>query len=50
VTGHTIFDYEIKAVVEAANQLFSPQEGGGDDRAAFQTIFHIMEGVKERCY
>jgi hypothetical protein len=47
---HTIWDHEIKAIMVAANQLFSPQEGGGDDRSAFQTIHHILEDVKIRTY
>jgi hypothetical protein len=47
---HTICDYEIDAVIKAANQLFSPQEGGGDNRAAFQTIYHIMNGIKNRSW
>jgi hypothetical protein len=47
---HTIFDHEIKSVMDAANQLFSPQEGGGDDRAAFQMIYHIMDEVRGRSW
>lgn len=50
VVGHTIFDHEIKSIMDAANQLFSPQEGGGDDRAMFQKIYHIMDEVKSRTY
>jgi hypothetical protein len=50
MVGHTIYEHEIKSVMDAANQLFSPQEGGGDDRAAFQTIYHIMDEVRGRSW
>jgi len=47
---HTIYDHEIQSIMDAANQLFSPQKGGGDDRAAFQTIYHILDGIKDRSW
>lgn len=50
MSRHTIWDHEIKAIMDAANQLFSPQEGGEDDRSSFQTIYYIMEEVKGRCW
>ena len=48
---HTIWDYEIKAIKDASDVLFSPQpDGKNDPRTAYQTIHHILEGVKDRCY
>ena len=47
---HTIFDHEIKSIMDAANQLFSPQDGGGDDRSAFQTIYYILDDIKNRSW
>jgi hypothetical protein len=35
---HTIYDHEIEVIMDATNQLFSPQKGKGDDRSAYQTI------------
>jgi hypothetical protein len=48
MSSHVMFDFEIKAVVEAAEQLAFPQEGKGDNRQMYQRIFHIMEEVKQR--
>lgn len=46
-----IWDYEIEAIKEASDVLFSPQpDGKSDPRTAYQTIHHILEGVKKRCY
>jgi hypothetical protein len=47
---HTIYDYEIKVIMDAANQLFSPQDGKGDDRSAYQAIFHMLEEIKGRSW
>lgn len=45
---HTIFDNELDLMMEAADALFCPQEGCMDDRAAYQTIFHMVKMLKER--
>ena len=48
---HGIWDYEIRAIKEASDILFSPQpDGKSDPRTAYQTIHHILEDVKLRCY
>jgi hypothetical protein len=47
---HTIFDYEIDSIMKAANQLFSPVDGGGDDRAMFQQIYYTLDEVKNRLW
>jgi len=48
MAARIIFDNEIKAIHEAAEQLFTPEPGKGDDRSCFQQIHHILEDVKLR--
>jgi hypothetical protein len=48
VTAHIIYDNEIKSILEAAEQLFVPEPGKGDDRSMYQQIFHILEDCKTR--
>jgi hypothetical protein len=48
MSARIIFDSEIKVILDAAEQLFCPQEGKGDDRKMYQTIFHTLEEVKNR--
>lgn len=50
MTKHTIYDHEIKIIMDAANQLFSPQDGKGDDRSSYQAIYHMLEEIKGRAW
>lgn len=43
-----IFDFEINAVLEAAEQMFIHEDGKGDNRQMYQRIYCIMKGVTDR--
>ena len=45
MTQHIIFENEIRSCQVAAGALLSNE---GDPRTNFQTIFHILEGCKDR--
>ncbi|MFA5715907.1 MAG: hypothetical protein WC998_09210 [Candidatus Paceibacterota bacterium] len=45
MTRHIIYDHEIKSCQDAAGKLLSNE---GEPRQLYQTIFHILEGCKDR--
>ena len=49
MSAHIIYDHEIATILKCAENMYIPPLGkDGEPRMNYQTIFHILDGCKDR--